>query len=399
MKKLHPETSAPEPWGPRHVQVSPEPPEMGRLPSSITLITGATGFIGGACAIEAMKSGRIGDLLFLVRAKTPEEGLMRMIESLRRFEPSPAQLEQLSVQQIILGDLADVAAFTDDVRLNRVTHVMNCAAVASFGNHPGIWPVNVEGTVAFAQRMAKAPRLERFVHVGTAMACGAGKVSPVQESWQLPEGESHLVPYTASKAEAERQMKMIPGLPLVVARPSIVVGHTRLGCKPSSSIFWVFRMAQDLGRFMCSLDETVDVIPVDYCAKALLLLTYKDRLHSDLYHISAGSQCASFRDIEKAMSDARKIPSLAASWQQITERDIPSLVPDFKARLGIANRRLVTKAVKLYGGFSLLNYNFDNHRLMAEGFELSPSFPSYIGHCIRSTEGLSLLDQMMSDFK
>jgi len=247
--------------------------------------------------------------------------------------------------------------------------------------------------------MAKVRHLKRFVHIGTAMACGAGKVSPVQESWQMPEADGHLVPYTASKAEAERQMKMIPGLPLVVARPSIVVGHTQLGCKPSSSIFWVFRMAQDLGRFMCSLDETVDVIPVDYCAKALLLLTFKETLSSDLYHISAGSKCASFRDIEKAMSDARQIPSLAASWQQISESDIPSLVPDFKARLGISNRRLVTKAVKLYGGFSLLNYNFDNRRLIAEGFEVSPSFTSYIGQCIRSTEGLSLLDQMMSDFK
>lgn len=367
--------------------------------SSITLITGATGFIGGACTIEAMESGRTNNLLFLVRAKTPEEGLVRVIESLRRFDPCETALDQLSTRQIILGDLADVEAFADDVRLNHVTHVMNCAAVASFGNHPGIWPVNVVGTVAFARRMAKAPKLERFVHVGTAMACGMGKVSPVQESWQLPEAEGHLVPYTASKAEAERQMKMIPGLPLVVARPSIVVGHTQLGCKPSSSIFWVFRMAQDLGRFMCSLDETVDVIPVDYCAKALLLLTFKEKLSSDLYHISAGSNCASFRDIEKAMSDARQIPSLAASWQQIKESDIPSLVPDFKARLGIANRRLVTKAVKLYGGFSLLNYNFDNQRLMSEGFELSPRFPSYIGHCIRSTEGLSLLDQMMSDFK
>ncbi len=408
MQQFHPQARTPtRPWAGDQPQkapiqlpaMAPCPDAQLRTPPTLTLITGATGFIGGACVIAAMESGRVDDLLFLVRAKTVEEGLQRVLESLRRFESSRAPLDQLGTHQILLGDLADVAAFADDKRLNRVTHVMNCAAVASFGNHPGIWPVNVDGTVAFARRMAKSPSLQRFVHIGTAMACGAGKVSPVAESWKLPESAAHLVPYTASKAEAERQMKAIPGLPLVVARPSIVVGHSQLGCNPSSSIFWVFRMAQDLGRFMCSLDETVDVIPVDYCAKALLLLTFKEQLSSDLYHISAGSQCASFRDIEKAMSDARHIPSLASSWTQIKESDIPSLVPDFKARLGIANRRLVTKAVKLYGGFSLLNYQFDNQRLMAEGFELPPSFPSYIGGCIRSTEGLSLLEQMMSDFK
>ncbi|MCQ8780142.1 hypothetical protein NQU49_26450, partial [Escherichia coli] len=87
----------------------------------------------------------------------------------------------------------------------------------------------------------------------------------------------------------------------------------------------------------------------------------------------AGGGSASFRAIEQAMADARHIPSMVSTWQQIRECDIPSIVPDFKARLGIANRRLVTKAVKLYGGFSLLNYQFDNHRLIAEGCAQPPS--------------------------
>ncbi len=366
-----------------------------------TLVTGATGFIGGASVVAALQTqaDQQGDLLFLVRAASAELGLARVIESLRRFEPPQRLLSQLTADQIILGDLADVAAFTDDPRLDRVTHVLNCAAVASFGEHPGIWPVNVVGTVAFARRMARAPLLTRFVHIGTAMACGPGITSPVQECWQLNDEAKHLVRYTASKAEAERQMHAIAGLPLVVARPSIVVGHSELGCKPSTSIFWVFRMAQDLGQSMCNLDESVDVIPVDYCARALMLLLFKERIASNLYHISAGASSASFREIERAMADARGIPSLAASYRQIAAKDIPAMAPVFKTKLGIGNRRLVVKAMKLYGGFGLLNYQFDNRRLIDEGFEAPPSFPSYIKHCIKSTEGLPLLQQMMDDFK
>lgn len=340
------------------------------------------------------------DLLFLVRAKTAEEGLSRVIQSLSRFDLPQALLQQLAPAQVILGDLGDVAAFAEDPRLNRVTHVLNCAAVASFGEHPGIWPVNVIGTVAFARRMSQAPLLTRFVHLGTAMACGPGKTSPVQECWQLHDDvEQHLVLYTASKAEAERQMHAIEGLPLVVARPSIVIGHSELGCKPSTSIFWVFRMVQDLGQSLCHLDESVDVIPVDYCARALMLLLFKQHISSDLYHISAGAGSATFRDIERAMADARGIPSLGPTYRQITEKDIAAMVPQFKARLGISNRRLVVKAMKLYGGFGMLNYQFDNRRLMDEGLEPPPSFPSYIKHCIKSTEGLPLLEQMMDDFK
>lgn len=363
------------------------------------LITGATGFIGGACTLAAMHSGEARPLLFLVRAGTPEEGLQRLLSALSRFDPPPALLERLCARQIVLGDLADVAAFAADPRLNEVTHVLNCAAVASFGDHPAIWPVNVVGTVAFARRMAAAPSLKRFVHIGTAMACGPGKTSPVQECWDLDADSKHLVLYTASKAEAERQMHAIAGLPLVVARPSIVIGHSELGCKPSTSIFWVFRMAHDLGRFLCDLDASVDVIPVDYCAKALMLLLFKPDIGSNLYHISAGAGSARFRDIEAAMAEARGIASLGASFQKITEQDIPALIPEFKARLGISNRRLVVKAMKLYGGFATLNYQFDNRRLIDEGLEPPPPFPSYIGHCIRSTEGLPLLAQMMDDFK
>jgi hypothetical protein len=63
-----------------------------------------------------------------------------------------------------------------------------------------------------------------------------------------------------------------PNLPLLIARPSIVVGHTRHGCTPSSSIFWVFSMGLMLQKFMCSMEDRIDVVPVDYCADALLML-------------------------------------------------------------------------------------------------------------------------------
>jgi hypothetical protein len=63
-----------------------------------------------------------------------------------------------------------------------VTHVLNCAAVASFGNNPLIWKVNVEGTLQFAQRMAQVAGLQRFLHVGTAMSCSPEPDSLVAES-------------------------------------------------------------------------------------------------------------------------------------------------------------------------------------------------------------------------
>lgn len=365
------------------------------------LITGATGVVGGATAALLAAAGHGKALLFLVRADNAEQGLERVRENLRKSVTDEALLQALTPEQVIIGDLGDVARFADDPRLDQVTHVLNCAAVASFSNHPLIWPVNVVGTVAFAKRMSQVKGLVRFVHVGTAMACGLSQASPIQESWSLGDDDAHLVPYTRSKAEAERQIRRdIPELPLVVARPSIVVGHSQLGCSVSTSIFWVFRMAQDIGGFMCSLDDSVDVIPVDYCAQALMLLLLKPALASNLYHISAGLEYSdTFREIESRMAAARGIESLGTHYHRFDESEIPALVPRFQERLGVRNRRLIAMALKLYGGFSKLNYLFDNHRLLNEGMPPPVRFSGYVARCVETTLGMPLLDQMMDDFK
>jgi nucleoside-diphosphate-sugar epimerase len=365
------------------------------------LITGATGFLGGALVVRALESGLGAGLLMLVRAPDQEAGLARMRETLRNFDVHEDRLASLSVNQIICGDLAAVARFAGDPRLDGVTHVINCAALATFSNNPLIWPINVDGTFAFAKRMASVPTLRRFLQVGTSMTCGPGLRSPVSESWDFPPKEKHLVVYTASKAEIERKLKTeLPGLPLVVARVSIVVGHTRLGCRPSGSIFWVFRMAQKLEQFTCALDEQIDVIPADYCAEALMQLALKEPLAHDLYHVSAGlSASCSFEEIDMALAEGCGVAPVGKRYKQISEADLPLLAKDFEQRIGPCNRRLMLRALRLYGGFAALNYVFDNQRLLAEGITPSPRFASYIGECARSSTGISIPEQMRWDFK
>ena len=367
--------------------------------STRILLTGGTGFLGGAVAASLAAAGQAA--LYLVRAKNPEEGLERLRETLRRFGATDFSLDALRPEQIVCGDLGDAAAFAEDSRLDTVTHVINSAAVASFANNPQIWPVNVEGTFAFARRMARAPRLRRFLHIGTAMACGPGSASPVMESWDMAPAEEQFVPYTASKAEIERRLRAeLPALPLVVARPSVVVGHARLGCTPSGSIFWVFRMAQMLERFTCGLDEKIDVIPADYCADALIALALKDRLAHDLYHISAGPDYAcTFGEIDIALAAGRGIEPVGARYRKIGKDELAALAHDFESLVGPCNRRLMLRAMRLYGGFAELNYLFDNRRLLAEDIPPPPRLTDYIGLCAQTSEHVPIPEQMRWDFK
>lgn len=366
------------------------------------LLTGATGFLGGAVAARMIAEGHAGALYFLVRADNPAQGLQRLRDNLRQHGVDDRQGLALSEAQIICGDFLDTAWLDRETpRLMQIDRVINCAAVASFSKNPNIWPVNVEGTFAFAQVLSRSARLKRFLHVGTAMCCGPQRESPISESWEFPEAAQQLVDYTASKAEIERRLREeLPALPLVVARPSIVVGHRSLGCQASGSIFWVFRMGFALESFTCGLDEQIDVIPVDYCAEALIGLTLKPRLGHDLYHISAGHHSAcTFAEIDEAFALANGAQPVGERYRKVDVDDLKSLASRFEARIGPANPRLVLRALRLYSGFADLNYLFDNSRLLEEGIAVPPRFTDYLDVCVRSSSGVSIATQMQWDFK
>lgn len=377
-------------------------PRFAPGPAHSLLLTGATGFLGGSVAAHLIAEGHAPSLLFLVRADSPELGLERLRENLRLHCVPESALEALQDRQILCGDLLDTAWLQGERgRLMRVEQVINCAAVASFSKNPSIWPVNVDGTFAFARLLSQSRNLKRFLHVGTAMCCGPQRESPVRESWDFPDSEEQLVDYTASKAEIERRMREeLPQLPLVVARPSIVVGHRELGCRASGSIFWVFRMGFALESFTCELHEQIDVIPVDYCAEALVALALKPSLNHSLYHISAGHGSAcTFGEIDQAYALARGEAPVGERYRKVSSEDLRELAGSFESRIGKANPRLVLRALRLYSGFADLNYLFDNQRLLDEGIAAPPRFTDYVDVCVHSSRDVSIPAQMQWDFK
>lgn len=181
--------------------------------------------------------------------------------------------------------------------------MVNCAAVASFGNNPLIWKVNVEGTLA-------------------------------------------------------------------LARPSIVVGHTRHGCAPSSSIFWVFSMGLMLQKFMCSMEDRIDVVPVDYCADALLMLLNCSARAGDVVHISAGEEnSVRFADIDRAMALALEKAPVGDKYAQVSYDTLVRMRRELKVIFGPCNERLMLKAMRLYGEFARLNVRFSNDKLLTWGWQ------------------------------
>lgn len=365
------------------------------------LITGVTGFLGGAVLENILNQENRFNLLLLVRANDDAAALERVKENLRKFNIAEEKLAALNSRSILLGDLADPEVFLTDPRLVQVTHVINCAAVASFGNNPLIWKVNVEGTLKFVRRMAQVISLQRFLHVGTAMSCSPEQDSLVAENAEFRERAEHLVEYTHSKSTIERLMlQECPTLPLVIARPSIVVGHTHHGCQPSSSIFWVFSMGLMLQKFMCSMEDRIDVIPVDYCADALLMLLNSPLARGEIVHISAGEEnSVRFADIDSAMASALEQAPVGNKYAQVSYETLVKMRRELKDIFGPCNERLMLKAMRLYGAFATLNVRFSNDKLLSMGMPKPPRFTDYIDRCVQTTRGLSIPQQMAVDFK
>lgn len=366
------------------------------------LITGATGFLGGAVTVAALRAGFGPCLRLLVRESGDGTPAMRLFNNLRRLGATEPELSSLGRDFMLEADLGQEGVFAGHPQLVPIERVIHAAALPTFSNNPFIRKINVEGTLALARALNR-DRLERFLFVGTAMAVGPSRTrgSVIEESTELGSDQDHLVPYTASKAEAERRLRVeLPDLPLVVARPSIVVGHTELGVAPSQSIFWVFLVGHMLGAFTCDLTDSIDVVPADWCAQALLRLATRDLLEHDLYHISAGRHSSvTIEALDEVLAHARQVTPMAATYRKIGTAEIAQVLPKMREIVPGANRRLLLRALQLYGGFAELNYVFDNTRLQAEGLAASPPFTSYLSRCVETARGIAIADQMKWDFK
>ncbi|MGD7185944.1 SDR family oxidoreductase, partial [Ralstonia pseudosolanacearum] len=127
------------------------------------LVTGATGFVGGAIAANLAEKGLLGETRFAVRGESTAEGLARLRANLARFELGAAVLDGLSERQIVPFDLRDAAA----AELGDPEILINCAALATFSNHPALWDTNVGGVLELGRLASRGKRLKRFVHIGT----------------------------------------------------------------------------------------------------------------------------------------------------------------------------------------------------------------------------------------
>ncbi|MDX2160327.1 MAG: SDR family NAD(P)-dependent oxidoreductase [bacterium] len=163
------------------------------------LITGATGFLGGALARRLLAEGAS----IRVTARTPEKA---------------AALQMLGAQ-VIQADLTDDSTLSDAAAgCSTVFHV-----AVSYGSYDEQRRVNVEGTRAIAQAAAHI-QVERFVHVSSISVYGVSRRGTITEDHPLM---ASAQPYGGTKIEGERIVREIgsaAGMPYTIIRPGMIYG-------------------------------------------------------------------------------------------------------------------------------------------------------------------------------
>ncbi len=306
-----------------------------------TLITGASGFLGG----------RLAQLL----AARGEEPLV-----LARPSADLAHLAGIR-HRVVFGDLTDLASLRRATE--NVTRILHCAACSTdWAPYEVFYRANVAGTANLLAAARDCPQLDRFVHISTTDVYGYPAV-PCAESTPLRDAG---LPYNQTKClgeEAVWRAYREHGMPVTVLRPATIYG-------PRGKDFTVEIAALLRLRLMATIDggrAPGGFAFVDNVAEAILQASEHPGSLGEAFNLSDGTQ-ATWAEYLALFARAlgTRLP-----WIDLSLRSANTLAEAFEAPwrlLHLKSRPLLTRhAVLLLG----LNQEFPVDKAK-ETFGFSP---------------------------
>ncbi|MGD0455430.1 MAG: SDR family oxidoreductase [Solirubrobacteraceae bacterium] len=289
--------------------------------SGAILLTGATGFLG-MDALARLLEREDEQIAVLVRAKDDDGARDRLREVLARlYDESPAAATRV---RAVRGDLLEAGlglSLRDrDWLVGSVDRIVHCAASISFElpleEAREINVRGVERVIELAREIAAGGRLRRVVHVSTAYVSGrhAGEFG----ERDLDVGQEFRNSYERSKHEAELLLRGADDLPLAVARPSIVMGHSRSGWTAAFNVlYWPMRAFERglLDEVPAREDTIVDFVPVDYVTDGVLALLDDEAAHGT-YNLVAGERALSAGELVQLHSSLTGRPPVRFAPQE-----------------------------------------------------------------------------------
>lgn len=337
------------------------------MSSPLHLITGATGLVGSAIAIELLDADPAARVVGLVRpdARGADERLRATLARVARLFGHGDRLDA-AIASRATGIAADVHAPGCGVDPDpgwAGAELWHCAASLNFHDRyrDEVMHTNVDGT-RHVIALARAAGVAWLDFVSTAYVAGAGDGTIPEAPVEAERAVNNH--YERSKIIAEA-LARDAGVPTRILRPSIVVGHSRTGGALTLSGLYgfqrgVFKFARLLERTQPELSErlaiqmhvgersALDLIPVDTVARHAVALSRRSAAPG-IYHL-AGLHRVSTRGAIEVTFRSVGLP--------------PPVFVDDPAALSWLDRKL-DAAVEVYGGYLRDAKHFERRRIDA----------------------------------
>jgi long-chain acyl-CoA synthetase len=344
-------------------------------------LTGSTGYVGSHVAAGLLERSE-EPLALLVRAKDDPEAEERLWRALQIHFDFPRFHEYLRSRiSLFRGTLTDPLFGLSPELYRRLagstTSVIHCAASLNRKSERACLNVNLRGTlevVQLARRALQDHGLRRFSHISTVAVAGERANEIVQEDravdWDRPDYD----PYARTKKFCEHMIRqLLPEVQRTIFRPSIVLGHSRHAETTQFDMARAFVLLAGLPILPFRPTDRLDIVPVDFVADSIVTLHLKQQPGHEIYHLSAGTQSQTYRQLTTHLSRAMgKTRPLYLPWLEGSFRSLVSRLARFRGTIGYGATLL-----KIFLPYLVWNTVFDNTRVVSETGRSPAPFSEY----------------------
>ena len=311
-------------------------------------LTGATGYVGAHVTFELLERGD-DPLLLLVRAtdrRDAERRLWRSLQLLTDFPRFEAWLR--SRITIVVGDLTSPRFGLGDREYRELTaattSIVHCAASLNRRSFSVCFDTNVRGTLEVI-KLARAAHAEhaidRVSYVSTVAVAGHRSHEIVTEDEAIDGQRRDYDPYARTKRCCEQMVTdFLDGMPIAIFRPSIILGDSR---RPETTQFDMVRAFAFLARLPIAPfrpTDRIDIVPVDFVARAIADLHRRPATRHVRYHLSAGERSQTYRELADALASAQgtRPPYFAPSLERAFAWSVDRLASHHAGAHGLRRR-------------------------------------------------------------
>lgn len=262
-------------------------------------LTGATGSIGRNLLFKIIEEDPDSIILLLIRAENQDKAKQRISTILKeKFVESYNEILDKRIL-VLCGNLSNERfGFTSEKFIkisSSITHIIHCAANVNFNNSiESARKINLFGTkqvIRLGIEAVKSGKLQKIAHISTAYVSGSNDGLIYENDNRKPKAFSNT--YEQSKYETEEFIKRhMKKLPLIILRPSIVIGDSKTGKTCSFNVLYSpLKMIQkDCLKYIPGRKKSmIDIVPIDFVTDAAYhIIFFANKEANRIFHLTSG---------------------------------------------------------------------------------------------------------------